>query len=274
MTAQQHPQRLYACCSRWFGVTAARVVRSFQLPAMIVALFAAAACQEAHAQFGIQQRDIIAMYLFNGQDEATFKNQLESSCNLRVKRIFEVIGLDAEQKRKLDFAIRGDINRLYREMEFVRHQTKDLNLQDQADMQKAWQVMQPLYTKVTSTGIVGDDSLFERVLESTLTSEQQDDYRAYMSERQRAEVDGLTRLALAELEKSIPLLAEQRQQIISQALELDYPRKIQRGMESMVGFLRLSKLPDEEMQEILDAEQYAAFQKFKQQYLRLGGIGW
>lgn len=257
-------------------MTASRLARSFQLPVVMVALCAAAACQVVHAQFGIQQRDIIAMYLFNGQDEATFKNQLESSCNLRVKRIFEVIGLDAEQKRKLDFAIRGDINRLYREMDFVRYQTKGLNLQDQGDMQKAWQVMQPLYTRVTSTGIVGEDSLFERVLESTLTAEQQDDYKAYMSDRQRTEVEGLTRLALSELEKSIPLLAAQRQQIISLAIELDYPQKIQRGMEGTVGFVMLSKLPDDKLQTILDAEQYTAFQKFKKHYrgLRFGGIGW
>ena len=69
------------------------------------------------AQFGAPRQDVLAAYLFNGSDEATFKRRMEQSTEMRVKRMAEVAQLDALQLQKLQFAARGELRRIYRGLE-------------------------------------------------------------------------------------------------------------------------------------------------------------
>lgn len=233
---------------------------------------------DASAQFAaLQQRqDVVAMYLFNGQDEVLFRRQLEARSELRVSRIAELLKLDDKQKSKLDFAVRGDLNRFYRDMELVRLRTEGLDIQNQQEWQKAWEHLQPLYNKVMNEGVIGADSLMEKVLSATLTTEQTEIYEEHLRKRRQAELRSMTHLALLEVEKSIPLLSSQREAIVALLEDVGYSGEVRRGMEAHFGFGMLSKLKEQDLMQILDQEQWKAFQKFKGNLQRLafGGIAW
>lgn len=204
------------------------------------------------------------MYLFRGADEAQFKRQLEQGIHLRIGRIGEVVALDAEQLSKLQLAAHGDLSRFYSEMGAVREQTKDLDPQKNEDAQKAWNLIMPLQQRIQQ-GLIGEKSLLERVLASTLTPEQRLKYDQFQREREIASYKAILRVTIADMEKSLPLTSQQRTDLIKLLLSSEFPSSVDRQMLPYVGWAMLSRLKLDDVAEILDEQQLETFTKLKEQ---------
>jgi hypothetical protein len=207
------------------------------------------------------------MYLFNGADEVTFKSQLDHRTELRVERIAKVVGLTGEQIVKLKLAAHGDLCRFYRDMALVRDKTKGLNPQVAGDMQQAWKEIMPLQQRMAK-GIVEEDSLYEKVLASTLTAEQEQSYRDYVREREIAEIRALFRVTLADMEKSLPLTAKQRAELIKLVESQDLPGNVPKSNLYMVGYAILARLPAGDTTAIFDEHQEKTFDQLRKSYQR------
>ncbi|MEC8554101.1 MAG: hypothetical protein VXZ82_03750 [Planctomycetota bacterium] len=233
----------------------------------------------ASAQVFGRDQDIVAMYLFQGQDEAGFKRSLSSRLNLRLDRIKSLLELSERQSMKIELALKGDLSRFYRAMERVRAKTKGLDMQNQKEMNEAWQLVSPLYTKIMGAGILDDKSLFVKVLDGALTEEQLERYDKYLEERRKMLDDAVTRAALVELEKSIPLLSDQRAKVIelleskpfNENKHLVGVQRWQMALQHATN--RLIALDQTKLAEILDESQLAAFRKFTKNKNR-GALGW
>ncbi len=217
------------------------------------------------AQFGAPRQDVLAAYLFNGSDEATFKRRMEQSTEMRVKRMAEVAQLDASQLQKLQLAARGDLSRFYRELERVKVKVKDVDMRNGNDMQKAWQEIAPLHTRLAN-GLIAEDSLLERVMSSLLSSEQEQKYRDYLRERQVARYRSILLVTIADLEKVLPMTAKQRSDLIKLLEGKKFPGKCQPGLEAYVGQAMLARLNEDEAKKILDAEQCKTLARLNEQY--------
>ncbi|MEZ6138803.1 MAG: hypothetical protein R3C53_28285 [Pirellulaceae bacterium] len=227
-----------------------------------------AACSPVRAQFavfGIQEQDVLSMYLYNGQNEATYRKQLEQRCQLRFDQIVEVAELDASKQEKLSLAMQGDINRFYRHVGLVRKKTVGLNIQDQNDMQKAWQEIQPLQERL-SKGLLGDDSLFEKVLDSTLSSDQNEAYRTFLAQRSAARNEAIIKATIADLDRHVPMLAKQRDELLAAMTKLGTPKTLPQGYEAYLGYIYLTKLDSATIDQIFDKSQAAAIKKTQKQY--------
>jgi len=232
---------------------------------IVVSAASAFSADLASAQFRVQQQNVVAMFLFNGQDEATYRQALDGRSMLRLNRITKIANLNTEQETKLQLAIRGDLHRFYREMDIVKETTKDFDMQNQADMQKAWQAVAPLRTKL-ATGLDGEDSLFAKVLSSTLNIEQMETYEQYLSDRQVATTRAVIRMTVSDMEKLVPLLDVQRQQLVELLESQKFPRKVPQGFEVMVGYIILARLKDDALSTILDDSQVKVVAQMQKQY--------
>jgi hypothetical protein len=224
-----------------------------------------------HAQGrDLRQPDILAMYLFNGADEATFRRQLENRAQLRVTRIAEAVGLNPGQLEKLQLATYGDLSRFYRELEHVRRKTQGLNSQNQNDMQKAWEFISPVQQRVAK-GIIGEDSLTERILQSLLDDDQRAKYAEFQRQRAAAHFRSILRMTVSDLEKSLPLTEKQRDELIKlvEGKELAKPAVGQQQIQAYLGFIMLARLEDNELSELLDRQQVLTFRKLTQQYANM-----
>jgi len=224
---------------------------------------------QTQAQFGARQ-DIVSMYLFNGQDEASFRKQLESRCMLRVSQLAEVTQLDEPTLEKINLAVRGDLNRFYRCIATVREATKDYDMQNQEEMQKAWQEIMPLQQRIAAGVLKEEKSLFKKVLESSLSEEQTAAYQEYLAERERAKSLAIVKISLAEMERSIPLLAKQRTALVEKLMSKKFPSQVPQGYEAYVGYIMMTKLENAELEPILDRQQLRAFKKLITQYEAYG----
>lgn len=225
------------------------------------------------AQFGFaQQPDLLAMYLFNGNDEATFRKQLEQRTQMRSIRIADVVGLDQAQRDKLQLATHGDLSRFYRELDHVRQKTKGLNPQNNNDVQKAWEHIAPVQQRL-SKGLIDEKSLTERILQSLLTAEQQAKYAEFQRARQTAHFQAILRISLADLQKSLPLTEKQRNELIKLVEGKPLPKGAfaQQQLQAYLGLMMLARLSEKELSDVLDEQQIVTFRKLTEQYANMIG---
>ncbi len=210
------------------------------------------------------------MYLYNGADEAAFRKQLENRAQIRVRRIAEVVSLTPDQLAKLQLATHGDLSRFYRELEHVRQKTKGLDPQKQNDMRKAWELISPVQQRVAH-GIVGEDSLTDRILLSLLDEQQQTKYVEYQQQRQAAQFRSILRITVSDLEKSLPLTEKQRDELIKlvEGKELPEMVDIQQQRQAYIGFAMLARLKDTELTDLLDKQQLLTFRKLTEPYANM-----
>jgi len=228
----------------------------------------------AQVRMGAARQDILAMYVFNGIDEATFKKQLDEQTKLVVDRIVKITAIDDAQRRKLTLAATGDLHRFYRELETVREETKDFDIQNQEQMQKVWQIVSPVQQRVNA-GILNETSLFEKLLAAVLTVEQRAAYDEYLRKRERALCTAVLHATIADLEKSLPLTVEQRTRLLALLEANPFPKKVQNGSLYNVGYVLLARLNDTEVAKILDESQHKTFKGITKQFEnQAGGLTW
>ncbi len=218
----------------------------------------------ARAQFGDQS--IVNMYIYQGQGRAVYVEQLKSATSSRIEMIERACKIDEAGSRKLRFAAKGDLNRFINLVDELHEETKDLNIQDQADMQKAWQAVQPIYEKAQKKNILDDDSLFQKLLPKLLSGEQREAYERHLRLREKTRREAVIRTTIVEIENSMPMLAEQRKQLF-ELLSTSKPlQNVPEGYVPFLGYIQLCKLEEEKLTAFLDKQQMKVIEQFRERY--------
>ncbi len=231
-------------------------------------------CVPLHAQvFGAEQ-DIVSIYLFNGDEESEYKARLERRMQLRLDSLAKVLDLDDDQSEKLQWAMRGDLIRFYHGIDCVRQQTRGLDFQNQADMQKAFVFILPLQQRVNN-GLLQEGSLFQKVLDTSLSPEQHELQQQNLRQRQAARHQAIMRMTIAEIDRCIPLLARQRDELLAAMTAIEPPRKVPQGYDAFLGYIVTLKLDESVLSKILDKAQCKAFLELRRNYAAYEqGITW
>ncbi len=212
------------------------------------------------------QNDVLSMYLFNGLDEAAFRRKTEDHAALQLAQLNKLVQFEDKQRTKLEWAIQGDLRRFYRCLAMAREKTKHLDVQNnQEDMQKAWEVVMPLQQRL-SGGLLDNDSLYQKVLDATLTGNQNETYQNYLRARSQARAHAMIAITISDLEQTVPLLQHQRDQLVKLLLAEPLPQTVPRGYEPYLGYILLTRVEVDALEQMLDAAQFQAVKKFNQQY--------
>ena len=227
--------------------------------AAIVCLFAASNLASA------QQQDWIQSWLFNGRTEASIRLGLQNQAEQKLTQLKEHCKLSDDQATKLKLAAAGDVNRFFHEVAQARKATKGLDQQNQNAVQEAWAVVSPLTTRLAA-GLYDEKSLFARVMSSTLDADQVEEYKRLIAEQLERRHHAMVLSTVSTIEDSLPLVADQRVKLV----ELLDAQKIkgitQQGMESYVGYAKLAKIPEAELEKLFDKEQMKVLKVLRDRY--------
>ena len=216
-----------------------------------------------------QEQDWISNWVFQGRSEKDIQSQLQSDCQMRLKMLDRVCDLSDSQMAKMTTAGDGDVTRFFRDVAQIRSELKKLGLKgnDNNDINQMWQIVSPL-SQQFQKGMFAEKSLFQKVMRSALSEEQQDLYQAALDKNRKRRWKTLTRINVAEIEKSMPLLTEQREKLLELLDAQELPDKIDKHMDASVGYLKLlkAKMQDEDLGDILDKQQMAVIQKYCDRY--------
>jgi hypothetical protein len=236
------------------------------LPACLIALVSLLTVDCMVSQPAIaQEQDWIQAWVFNGRTEASVRLGLQNQAEQKLDQLKENCQLTDEQHTKLKLAAAGDINRFFHEVALARKATTGLDQQDQNAVQEAWNVVSPLTTRLT-TGLFGEKSLFAKVMARTLDASQVIEYRRLLEEQLERRYHAVVLTTVSTIEDSLPLVREQRAQLIELLDRQKLKSAPQQGMETYIGYAKLAKVPDAELEKIFDKDQLKTLQSLRQRY--------
>jgi hypothetical protein len=227
---------------------------------------AVVAPQPAGQQVFILTPENFDQWVFNGVgNSAQAMKQLESQIDLQMEAIDRVCKLTDSQKLKLQLAGSGDIKKFRDQYEQLRLKFQNTK-QNPNNLNNVFQAIAPLQQQ-WQAGILGDTSLFRKVLKNTLTAEQWTAYEEEESQRYKFQYKSKIKLAIAALQGSVALNDDQRQKFETLLLDETKPPKkfSQAQYDFYVVMIQASKLPEQKLTAIFDASQMRAMQRVFQQ---------
>ncbi|TWU00771.1 hypothetical protein [Stieleria varia] len=213
------------------------------------------------------ERDFIAMFAFNGRSETDVKNQMRMLSGIQVDLVAKIGELDEQQTDKLQAATESDIRRFFREVDQVRHQLDEMKLGPN-DINEAWQVVSPIQVRMNA-GIFGEQSLFQRVIKSVLTPDQQTAYQDELVRQRVRRWNIITRMNIAEIERnSMPLTSSQRDQLLAVLEKVELPATLNKQMDGYAGYIRLtgSAKHDQQLKKFLTPAQMKVIDQYRLRY--------
>jgi hypothetical protein len=227
---------------------------------LALCMFASSKCAFA------QEQDWIQSWLYNGRTEASIRLGLQNQAEQKLTQLREQCRLTEEQATKLKLAAAGDVNRFFHDVEKARKATKGLDQQNQNAVQEAWNVVSPLTTRL-SAGLYDEKSLFSKVMTSTLDAAQVEEYKRLLAEQLARRHHAMVLTTVSTIEESLPLVGEQRTKLIelldAQKLKAVQP---QQGLETYVGYAKLAKVPEAELEKLFDKDQVKALKSLRDRY--------
>jgi hypothetical protein len=188
--------------------------------------------------------------VFSNQHGQSGRGRAQRSLESQVALVERIGNLSDEQKTKLELAGLGDIHRFFSLFETLRRNTPTGQVtMDQ--YQKMWQEAQPLQRRYQA-GLHGRGSLFQKTLWNTLDKSQLSTFQKIDAERRRREYGAIVRATVAQIDRAVPLTADQRARLIDLVLTRTEPPEIwgQSYYQYHVVLLNMSKLPEEELKPI------------------------
>jgi hypothetical protein len=216
--------------------------------ALVAFLFSAAAA------FGQQEfqlnEQMFNQWLFSA-NRGSFDS--ESELSLNIESVDRICGLTEPQKVKLRLAGRGDYARFGRQVDDLKAKYVGKTY-GQNEIGEIYQKIQPL-GQVYQAGLLGDDSLFAKVLEKTLSSEQAIKLEEINSTRRKARYIAKVKLFVVILERSCPLTDEQRTAMMDLIVSETKPPRRFGQFDWYVVMYQANKIPDEKYEHFLDEPQ-------------------
>lgn len=195
-------------------------------------------------------------WVFGGKNPAQVEQMLMSRLTVLLNSVERACELSEAQRKKLELAARGDVRKVFRQVDQVREKFGEVG-NDQQKLQEIMQEIQPIQTKINSS-FFDDNSLLHKVLKGTLDQEQSRKYEQEELKRRKFQYEAKIELTLAMLESGVPLREQQRQRFVKLLLdETEPPRKF--GQQAYYAVLYLaSTLEEEKLKPIFDDAQWRA----------------
>jgi hypothetical protein len=233
---------------------------------IIAATIVSYSCSTAYAQDSFELNDqTFNQWLFSAS-QGTYDPTSELTLNLEA--VDRICGLNEDQKQKLSTAAHGDYARFGRQVDALKAKYVGKTY-DQNEVGEIYQKIQPL-AQVYQAGLLGDESLFTKMLNRTLTSEQADKHRLADEERRRTRYTSKVGLFVLTVERTCPLTEKQRTALIDMLVaETKAPKRFGQ-YDWYVIMYEASKVPDAKYEEIVDHAQLRQIKVVVQQGQGMG----
>jgi hypothetical protein len=206
-------------------------------------------------------------WVFSSNDSSQAFSQLESQVKLRVEALDGASKLSDAQKRKLQLAGARDVKRFRDRYEELKRKYEN-TAHPQNDINKIYQEIQGLQTE-WRTGVLGDSSLFAKVVRSVLEPEQSEGSDQAEAARKKFYFTAKIEATIAILENAVPITSTQRAALQKLLLTATRPPKEFGQYDHYVILLQVARLPEEKLRAILDESQVDSLKPLFEQATRL-----
>jgi hypothetical protein len=214
--------------------------------------------------FVMTEQQFDAWVYGNTANSGSSNTQLSSQIALRIEDLDRSCQLSADQKQKLALAGAGDVKNFQNRCAELKQKLVTSKPVPQAEVNLLYQQTRPLQAE-WAAGVLGEASLFEKVVRHSLSEEQRILHGQVEAERAKFRYNAKVEMVVGQIENSMPLTAAQREKFIALLLAETQPPKVFGTYDYYVIMLQASKLPEAKLESIFDASQMSmlkrAFQK-------------
>jgi len=204
------------------------------------------------------------VFILNAQtfDQWVFSNvpsadqalrEIDSQAKLRIEAIDRVCSLLPAQKLKLQLAAERDIKKFRDQYDSLKQKYQNTR-QNPNDLNNVFSAIRPLQEQ-WNAGILGESSMLNKVIKSTLSDEQSAAYLQEQAQRSNYRYRAKIKLALAALDSTMPMTAEQRDDFEKLLFAETKPPKKFSQYDVQVVFLQAGNLPEAKLKNIFDEGQ-------------------
>lgn len=220
--------------------------------------------EELVDQLALPKGEVLAQELrrmgYSLGDTEPMRRRLETRLKTRIDHVDRACKLTPEQKVKLNVAGRGDLKRVFARMD----ELSELLTAPVQEVRRRKELLLEFARKrqeIKETDIFGDDSLFAKVLKSTLTKVQHAVRDQAAKQAAIAQHKATIRWAVGSLDTWLKLSPEQHEKLETLlATQTRSPQKF--GEYDYYGLLfQASKLPDKELKAIFDEDQWRKIER-------------
>ena len=189
----------------------------------------------------------------NEKQARAFLNQ---QLSLAIDTVDRDVELNEEQQEKLKLAGAGDVALFFAEVEKVRAEFDGEAMNDPNQFNNVWQRVQPLQQRMRAS-LFGAGSIFARVADGMLGDSQREKLRKVEQKRLRFHFETHLKNTISKAQRTRPLRANQRQEIMELLQDVELPSRGTRQMTLQYAQYSLSKIRPA-LTEILGKEQLKA----------------
>jgi hypothetical protein len=194
-------------------------------------------------------------WIFGNQGGSSMARvRLAASLKLKLGEVERFASLSAAQKTKLELAARGDVKRFFDEVENRRKEFQTVR-QDQAKFGAFYQTLQPVQLAFQA-GLFETGSIFARTLRKTLQADQLARYDAAARERSLFRYRAKVGLAVANLDRSVGLTADQRRRLTTLILQETRPPRKFGQLDTQLVLYQLARLDEAKVRPIFNEAQW------------------
>jgi hypothetical protein len=201
-------------------------------------------------------------------NEAGARQRLESLLAMRIEDIGRACNLTEAQKKKLQLAGRGDINRYFDRYEQIKQKFKALD-NNREKLQEIQPDVIPMRT-ILQSGLFHDDSLLYKSLRNALTDEQFTRYDSAVQEVRAFRHMANIQRAVAILEEGVPLRDVQRQELITLLRKETKPPPRPSQLDFQWTMYQIGRIPETSLKPLFSDTQWKVISRQLEQYRGLG----
>ena len=198
------------------------------------------------------------IYQGSGNPDAG-RARINAHLKLKIDELVRVCALTEVQRHKLALAGRGDVKRFNDQVEEVRKKFL-LVKNDQQKFNQIWQDINPLQQKLAA-GLFGENSMFAKTVQKTLSEEQQAGFRRIDEEHRRFRYEAIILSALISFETTVGFRGNQHDELTKLLLTETKPPRAFGQYDSYFVMYSLSKLPAAKLKALLDDRQWKLLQQ-------------
>ncbi len=208
----------------------------------------------AHAQLGPVSDEQFNSWIFGSAGAAQFRRRIEFSLTARVSGVDRICLLTDAQRKKLYLAGRGDIKRFFDRVDAHRRKAREGAI-DAATLRVILQEV-GRGTPNSRPDLFGDESMFAKVLKSTLTADQLARYQTVTRDEFVAHHRSTIKWVVTNMDSTLRLSPAQHRKLEELLVaETQPPRRF--GEYDYYGVLfQMSLLPAHKLKRIFDDEQW------------------
>ncbi|WP_139228637.1 hypothetical protein [Planctomicrobium piriforme] len=212
----------------------------------------------------IDESQFRQMIFPNSPSQESFEKSMESRLKLQLEAILQAGALTPAQRSKLELAGRGDIHSFIRTVDSMQDEYLGKRLSNQEYME-FHQKTQPLRGEAVAL-LSTRESLLQKVIPSTLSSEHLAAYTQQQRDRMRRRYRAAVKSTLVLLNTQLPLTADQRTKFEDLILEKTTPSMDwnDEPLQNYFVLYHIAKIPEADLRPIFDEQELKVIQRLQQ----------